>query len=113
VDKLTHYRELIKRLLTDFADLVNRHRTSDIEAVCVFDEQRDHYLVLNVGWDKQRRARGTTLYVRIHNGKFWIEDDWTEEGITTDLLEAGVPKDDIVLAFQHPDMRKFTDFAVA
>ena len=35
----------------------------------------------------------------------------TEEGITTDLLQAGVPKEDIVLAFQAPEERQFTEFA--
>ncbi|WP_375340450.1 element excision factor XisI family protein [Plectonema radiosum] len=30
-----------------------------------------------------------------------------------DLLELGVPKDDIVLAFQAPARRKYTDFAVS
>jgi hypothetical protein len=29
------------------------------------------------------------------------------------LLEAGVPKSDIVLAFHSPSKRKFTDFALA
>jgi hypothetical protein len=29
------------------------------------------------------------------------------------LVEAGIPKDHIVLAFQSPGMRKYTDFAVA
>ncbi len=42
-----------------------------------------------------------------------IEEDWTEGGIATDLLEAGVPKEDIVLAFHPPKMRPYTEFAVA
>ncbi|MBV7337555.1 XisI protein [Chloroflexi bacterium TSY] len=54
-----------------------------------------------------------TLYVRIRNGKFWIEEDWTEEGIATHLVEAGVPKSDIVLGFHAPNMRPHTEFAVA
>jgi hypothetical protein len=37
----------------------------------------------------------------------------TEDGIATDLLEAGVPKEDIVLAFHAPEMRPYTEFAVA
>jgi hypothetical protein len=49
--------------------------------------------------------------VRLCHGKFWIEDDMTEEGIATDLLQAGVPKEDIVLAFQPPEARQFTEFA--
>jgi hypothetical protein len=45
--------------------------------------------------------------------KFWIEEDWTEEGVATELLEAGVPSSDIVLAFHEPAMRQHTEFAVA
>jgi hypothetical protein len=54
-----------------------------------------------------------TVYVRLRDGKFWVEEDWTEEGIATALLTAGVPKEDIVLAFHEPKMRQYTDFAVA
>jgi hypothetical protein len=45
--------------------------------------------------------------------KFWIEEDWTEDGIAADLVRAGVPKEDIVLAFHEPGMRQYTDFAAA
>lgn len=50
--------------------------------------------------------------MRIRNGQFWIEEDWTEEGIATDLVRAGVPKEDIVLTFHEPKMRQYTDFAI-
>ncbi len=52
-----------------------------------------------------------TVYVRLLNGKFWIEEDWTENGIATDLVRAGVDKEDIVLAFHEPKMRQYTDYA--
>jgi hypothetical protein len=42
-----------------------------------------------------------------------MEEDWTEEGITAELLKEGVPKEDIVLAFHDPESRKLTEFAVA
>jgi hypothetical protein len=51
--------------------------------------------------------------VRLIEGKFWIEHDLTEEGIATELLREGVPKEDIVLAFHAPEMRKYTEFAMA
>ncbi len=59
------------------------------------------------------RTAGMTVYVRIRDGKFWIEEDWTEDGIANDLVRAGVPKEDIVLAFHEPKMRQYTDFALA
>ena len=41
-----------------------------------------------------------------------VEEDWTEDGIATDLVRAGVPKEDIMLGFYDPKMRQYT-FAVA
>jgi hypothetical protein len=49
----------------------------------------------------------------LQNGKIWIENDWTEEGLVTGLLECGVPPEDVVLAFHPPEMRSHTEFAVA
>ncbi len=45
--------------------------------------------------------------------KVWIQCDETEEGIATDLMEAGISKEDIVLGFRYPKVRKYTGFAVA
>ncbi|MEI2609349.1 MAG: XisI protein [Candidatus Promineifilaceae bacterium] len=114
MDKLSHYRNLIKNLLTQYAELINQSAaTPEIMTELVVDEERDQYLLVNTGWLKRQRMRGTTVYLRLRNGKIWVEEDWLENGIVKDLLEAGVPKEDIVLAFQPPEMRPHTDFAVA
>jgi hypothetical protein len=54
-----------------------------------------------------------TVYVRIRDHKFWIEEDRTEDDIANDLVQAGVPHEDIVLAFHKPKMRQHTGFAPA
>ncbi|PAX52807.1 XisI protein [Brunnivagina elsteri CCALA 953] len=72
---------------------------------------RDRYLLLHTGWRGNRRTHGCSLHLDIINGKIWIQHDGTEVGIATQLLEMGVPKDDIVLAFHSPYMRQFTEFA--
>ncbi len=113
MDNLAEYRNLIKQLLSHYAELINRRPKPDRETGVVFDEERGHYMLITVGWSEQRRIRGTTVYVRLRNGKFWIEEDWLENGIATDLLAAGVPKEDIVLAFHPPETRPMTEFAVA
>lgn len=41
-----------------------------------------------------------------------IQHDGTEEGIANRLVDMGVPKEDIVLAFHAPYKRKYTEFAV-
>ena len=112
MDKLTTYRSLIQRILTEYSTLVNRQPRPGVETVCVFDEKRDHYLLLTIGWVEDQRVRNTTLYVRLRDEQFWVEEDWTEEGIATELVRAGVPKEDIVLAFHAPYKRPYTGFGV-
>jgi hypothetical protein len=66
-----------------------------------------------LGWDKKRHEHSVVAQMEIINGKTWIQEDNTEEGIATDLEAAGVPKDHIVLGFRHPDLRQYTDYASA
>ncbi len=113
MDKLSRYRELIKRILTEYQEITSRRPTPGVEHLLLMDDERGHYMWLNLGWSGDERVNYVTAYIRLRDGKFWIEEDWTEEGIATDLLEAGVPKDDIVLAFHHPEERPDTEFAPA
>jgi hypothetical protein len=112
MDPLIEYRGLVKGLLSEFAAWANQTPPPNHETICVFDEERDHYVLLNVTWAQYRCVRSAQVFVRLQNGKIWIEEDWTEEGLATQLLERGVPKDDIVLAFHPPEVRPFTEFAV-
>jgi len=113
MDKLTEYPNLIAKILTEYVELCNRRPDPDIETFLIVDKQNGHYIWMNLGWHKGDRITGMTVYVRIRDGKFWIEEDWTENGIANDLVQAGVPKEDIVLAFHEPTMRQYADFAVA
>ena len=79
----------------------------------IFDENHDHYLWISIGWINKQKINNTQIYIRIKNEKIYIEQDWTERGITSQLLEAGIPKEDIVLAFHDTESRKLTEFAIA
>ena len=109
MDKMTHYRELVEGHIRQLADLVNcQYRSDDGGGIahCVFDEERNHYLLVKAGWSKGRRSRGTSLFVRLCEGQIHVEEDWTENGIANALIDAGVPEEDIVLAFQSPAKRE-------
>ncbi|HZP83315.1 MAG TPA: XisI protein [Chthonomonadaceae bacterium] len=104
-------REIIKRILREYAALKPSY--GDIESEVVFDDEQGHYELIRYGWDGQRRVHGCLLHVDIKGDKIWIQYDGTEEGIAPELVEAGIPRDRIVLGFRHPDLRTLTDFAVA
>lgn len=104
MDRVTQYRTAIRETLCQLADHINRHANHrDFSAHAVIDEERDQYLLVKTGWNRSRRVHGTTLYLRIIDGSVWIEEDWTEDGISDELIASGVREDDIVLAFQSPD----------
>jgi len=110
MDKLVRYRELVQKVITDYANFGSPR--GDIERELIFDTQRDRYLLLNVGWDDQRRVYGCVLHFDIKDGKVWLQYNGTEIDFAEELVQLGVAKQDIVLGFHSPFMRKFTDYAV-
>lgn len=113
MDKLVRYREVIKKILSEHAQLSNRQPQPGVEHLIIADEARDHYFLFSLGWSEHKRIRNFPVYVRLKDGKCWIEHDLTEYGIATELLDAGIPNEDIVLAFHSPEMRQYTEFAAA
>jgi len=69
--------------------------------------------VIRLGWDGHRRIHGCLLQVDVRDEQVWTQRDGTEESIAQELVEAGIPREQIVLAFRHPDTRKHTGFATA
>ena len=105
-----NYPEIVQNILESHAKNSSNCQT---EVQLLFDPERDRYQVMNIGWQGLTRVFGCIIYVEIKEGKIWIERDGTEIGVANELVEAGVPKQDIVLAFKAPYKRKFTDFAAS
>jgi len=83
----------------------------EMENQVIFDREHNHYQLNRVGWNKDLRIFGCVLHLDIKDEKVWIQYDGTEDGIADELVELGVPKEDIVLGF-HPDYkRQYTGFA--
>ena len=111
MDTLNQYREIIERALTRIASIP--HRYTNVKDRTAFDRNTDNYLIVREGWEGPRHIDCIVVHLEIRDGKIWIQEDGIEYGIATDLEAAGVPKGDIVLGFQPPDVRSMTDYAVA
>src|SRR5205823_6199648 len=109
MDTLSAFRQQIERILTDYAQVPYAH--GDIRLELVFDRESDRYLLMLVGRDGIRRVHGCLVHVDIIDGKIWIQRDGTERGVARELLEAGVPRDRIVLGFRSPEMRELTELS--
>ena len=110
MDKVARYKVILKQLLVQYAEQSPSHGQS--ETAPRFDDTSDHYMVVDYGWDQTGRVHAPILHLHLRGNKVWIEVDNTEDGITPQLLKAGIPQQDIVLAFYRPERRKLTEFAV-
>ncbi len=95
MDTITNYREAVKKMIGQYAKL--RPSQGDICLDTIFDEVQDRYALMRVGWDSGRRVRDNLIYVTIHNGVIQVEYDGIEHGIFNDLVQSGIPQEDIVL----------------
>jgi hypothetical protein len=111
MEALERYRTIIRDLLQEYAQY--KPSRGDVQIEVVLDPTNDHYELIYAGWNGPYRIHGSVLHLDIRDGKIWIQHDGTEEGVAEKLVEAGIPRDRIVLAFKPPEIRPHTGFAVA
>ena len=113
MDKLTRYRTLVKRAMTDRANLMRSQPLPGEEVICLLDEAADNYLLLRLGWVQGKRLYSVTLHLRLVEGKIRVEQDWTDD-VVSDLIADGVSREDLVFAVTTPpETRHLPDLALA
>jgi XisI protein len=111
MDNLEFYREIIEKVLRKYAEIPYSH--DEIKEYLIVDRDCNHFILFDIGWQQKRRVHGCVTHVQIIDNKIWVQRDGIEDGITDELVEAGIPKDKIVLGFQPPNVRHHTGYAVA
>jgi hypothetical protein len=111
MDPLSTYREAVERVLAVYTKIPYAH--GDLRCEALFDREHDRFALITLGWNAGKRVHFPLVHIDLVDGKVWIEKDNTEEGIASELVQAGIPKSQIVLAFRSPEVRKHTEYAVA
>jgi len=93
-------RDIVKQTLNQLAQLRPSH--GDIRVDVLFDEAHDRYALMQVGWNRNQRVRGNLLYLILKDNKVVIEYDGVGYGIEPNLIDRGIPKEQIVFAFLSP-----------
>jgi hypothetical protein len=108
MDRIGQYRQYIEEILTPYTQYPS---IDDIEVQLIIDREKDHYQLFHLGWRGSTRIYGCAIHLQIKEGKIWIEHNSTEIQVAQELVDRGVPKQDIVLGMHSPFMRQFTDYA--
>jgi XisI protein len=110
MDRVNHYREIVRRTVEEYAG--QKPSVGEVDSYPPIDPERDHYLAVQNGWVNRHRVNGAFVHIDIKDGKVWVQHDGTDRPVADALTAAGIPKEDIVLGFQPPDVRPFTGYGV-
>ncbi|HBC42773.1 MAG: XisI protein [Pseudanabaena sp.] len=105
------YRDIVQEILREYS--THQPAYGDVDMELIFDREHDRYQLVCTGWSQKRRIYGSLIHIDLKGDKICIQNDGTEVGIANLLVERGIPKQNILLAYQPPDLRQYTEFALA
>jgi|GEM_PF-1931295 len=77
MDRVEHYRQIVRTFLEEYAQ-ESVSPNENVTAELVFDEKRDRYLLVHVGWQGARRIYGCPMQIDIIDNKVWLQHNSTE-----------------------------------
>jgi hypothetical protein len=111
MDKVEHYRACVQTFLEKHSQ--SPPQSGDVESELFFDPIRDHYQLMRVGWKGVSRVYHTVFHFDIRDGKIWLQQNTTDIDVGQELIEMGIPKEDIVLGLHPAYKRPYTGYGVA
>ena len=111
MDKIALYRNAVQTLLEQYSHF--RSHDQNVDNELFFDTERDHYQLMCVGWEDLKRIYHTMLHFDIKDGKIWLQQNTTDSDVGQELVEMGIPKEDIVLGLHPEYKRPYTGYGVA
>ena len=99
--QIDFYKRCIKKLLSEYDSF--KSPWSNVELL--FDDERMTYMAVRVGWSKYKRIHLCLVHIDILGEKMVIQCNNTENQVMTELLEMGIPRENIVFGFIPPENR--------
>lgn len=104
MDKIIKYATILAHLVEDRYK-ISHPQSPNVRAEMVIDKENHHYILMYVGWEKERFSYFSAIHFDIIGEKIWIQQNNTEDELVDELEAEGVDKADIVLAFLPPEKR--------
>lgn len=106
MEKIDQHKSIVKQVVEEIYAMIPDDE--QIETQLIEDETRGHYILAAVGWlNDTYRELNTFIHLDVKpDGKVWIQHDGTDQKIALMLIEKGIDKSDIVLAFHAPHRRE-------
>jgi hypothetical protein len=93
-----NYADILTQVMRDEEQYQPKHGPK-IVSVC--DPGKGQFLLIAVGWQKDRHIDSILFHAQLVDGMVIIETDKTEEGLKPLLIEAGIRAEDFLSSKDH------------
>lgn len=98
----TKYSQIIKSKLNEIAQS-SIANLPDLKTELIIDKNKNHYILLDMGWQDNEFIHEWVFHIEIKNDKVWVHEDMTDVNIAQELIDAGINASDIrISAWQMP-----------
>ncbi len=112
MDRIENYRQILENTVKRHAKFQPANGNIQTHAVC--DAENGDYMVVDSGWnEKGRRIYDVVIHLRLQDDQVLIERDNTDAEIARELIEDGIAKDDITLAYNALPFQKLDELIAA
>jgi hypothetical protein len=113
MERVKILQDKIKSVMDSYLFQLQQPTNQHITFELIADKDKNHYQIIALGWEQNKRIFNLLFHLDIIGDKIWVQEDKMEQSIAEMLVENGVSKKDIVLAYFPEFHRKHTEFAVA
>ncbi len=105
MDRIENYRRILEKVVKRQSQF--QPANGDIQTHAVCDRETDEFMVIDSGWnEKGRRIYDVVLHFRLQDGIVHVERDNTDAEVVRELLDSGINKDDLILAYNALPFQK-------
>lgn len=109
MDRLNLYRNSVKQIIERCYSI--KSDNPNIQVNLIIDQERNHFIVMDIGWENEEsRIYDVVMHLSIIENKIWIQKDVTDMNPAEELIQKGVPKEDIMIGFMPLYKRKYSEF---
>jgi hypothetical protein len=114
MERLKKFEKALIAVMNDIEKEYANAENANVQFHPLIDEKHHRYQLMAVGWlDNNDRVFNIFFQADIANDKIWLQVDNNEYSVAERLVEKGIGKRDIVLAYYPEYHRKHTEYAVA
>ncbi|MBK9335491.1 MAG: XisI protein [Lewinellaceae bacterium] len=94
------YENAILAFLNDYAKIKPSEWTQ-VQNQVIVDRENGHYQLVRVGWHNGQHIHYAVFHFDLIGDKVYIQENRTDLPIVDELVELGITREDILLAFQE------------